>query len=280
MFTTLISAGQLNTHLADYRVVDCRFSLTDTEQGTRAYQSAHIPGAVYAHLDHDLSSPITPDSGRHPLPDFDKFLGTLRNWGIEHSTQLVAYDDAGGFYASRFWWLMKALGHEAVAVLDGGFPAWQAAGFALSNSVPHCAPSHYHASPNRKLWLDLPELQAALDDQSIRLIDARTPERFSGQSEPLDPVAGHIPGAVNQPVSLNLDERGRFQPIETLQKNYSPHSEEAKPAALVHYCGSGVFACHGILAMAHAGLGMSQLYPGSWSEWIRDPARPIATSAK
>lgn len=274
---TLISAEQLSQNFANYLPVDCRFSLAEPELGEQHYGQGHIPGAHYAHLDRHLSSPITASTGRHPLPDLDTLAQQLGSWGIDENTHVVAYDDSSGFFASRLWWLLRTLGHDRVSVLDGGIQAWQASGFALSSELPISHAKPFQAIVDRSAWKELEELQACLSDASCLLIDARTRERFAGIEEPIDPVAGHIPGAVNLPITENLDDRGHFLPAAALRDHYLALIGDRLPEQVVHSCGSGVFACHGILAMEVAGLHGSKLYPGSWSEWIRDPGRPVAT---
>ncbi|MFZ1639956.1 MAG: sulfurtransferase [Candidatus Contendobacter sp.] len=277
---TLIDAATLHAHLddPDWVVVDCRFSLMDTAAGRRAYRESHISGARYAHLDEDLSSPITPTTGRHPLPDPARLARTLGEWGIGHKTQVVAYDDMGGMLASaRLWWLLRWLGHDAVAVLDGGFPAWQRAELPLTAESPNVQPTVFHGRPDDRLWLTTAQVQA-LPAEKV-LLDARAAARFRGEMEPIDPVAGHIPGAVNLPTEGNLTADGLFLPRAELRARFAAALGDRSPTAVVHSCGSGVTACHNLLAMEAAGLRGSRLYAGSWSEWIRDPGRPMATGA-
>ncbi len=277
---TLINAATLHAHLDDpgWVVVDCRFSLMDTDAGQRAYRESHIAGARYAHLDADLSSPITPATGRHPLPDPARLARTLGEWGIGHKTQVVAYDDMGGMLAAaRLWWLLRWLGHDAVAVLDGGFPAWQRAELPLTAESPAVQPTVFHGRPNDRLWLTTARVQA-LPAEKV-LLDARAAARFRGEMEPIDPVAGHIPGAVNLPTEGNLTADGLFLPRAELRARFAAALGERPAATVVHSCGSGVTACHNLLAMEAAGLRGSRLYAGSWSEWIRDPGRPMATGA-
>lgn len=275
---TLIDAATLHSHLDDphWVVVDCRFSLMDTEAGRRAYRESHLPGARYAHLDEDLSGPITPTTGRHPLPDPKRLTSRLGDWGIGPGIQVVAYDDLGGMLAAaRLWWLLRWLGHEAVAVLDGGFPAWQKAGLPLTAALKTARPTVFNGQPNDRLWLTAAQV-LALPSESV-VLDARTAARFRGEMEPIDPVAGHIPGAVNLPTEGNLTADGHFLPAAELRARFATVLGERSPTMVVHSCGSGVTACHNLLAMEAAGLHGSRLYPGSWSEWIRDPNRPIAT---
>lgn len=279
-FTTLISPDQLSSRLGQpgWAIFDCRFDLADTEKGERAYRAGHIPGAVYAHLDRHLSGPITPASGRHPLPDSEVFQRWLGGQGISNSSQVVAYDDSGGSMAVRLWWLLRWLGHYRVAVLDGGWPGWIAAGLPVTRQI--VAPRHatFSGVPDTSMVVTTQSLLAA--DAGLQLVDMRTAERFRAEQEPIDPVAGHIPGAVNLPLQRHLRPDGRFLPPAELLELYRPLTRDRQPEELVFMCGSGVTACHGILAMAVAGLPGARVYAGSWSEWIRDPARPVATGAE
>ena len=260
----------------DWLVVDCRFQLGDPEQGRRVYAQGHLPGACYAHLEEQLSGPVRPGTGRHPLPDPDALAAWLEHQGLTPDTQVVAYDDAGGAMAARLWWLLQWLGHEAVAVLDGGLAAWTAAGLPLTRETPERRPGRWRPRPGHREVVATPELAADL--AAYRLLDARTPERFRGEQEPLDPVAGHVPGAHNWPWQLSLDAEGRFLAPQALRAELEALLEGAPAGGVVAMCGSGVTACHLLLALEHAGLPRAALYPGSWSEWIRDPARPVATA--
>ncbi len=277
-YTTLISVEDLKKNLDQCTLLDCRFNLADVKEGQQAYIQEHLPSSQYAHLDYDLSSPVTLQSGRHPLPQFDKFIDRIKNWGINPDSQVVVYDDTGGTFAARLWWLLKVIGHENVAVLNGGFSAWKKSGYPVTSEIVQMQPTSYTALPDSKSWCDLEELQQCLKKQSCLLIDARTVERYNGESEPIDPVAGHIPGALNQPLPLNIDENGYFQSPEKLKENYASYLENRNPEEVINMCGSGVFACHAILAIEIAGYGRTRLYPGSWSEWIRDPSRSIAVA--
>lgn len=275
MHTTIINCQTLNQHLADssWLLLDCRFNLADTSYGERAYAESHIPGAHYLHLDHDLSSPITPESGRHPLPDVEKLVAKLASLGLNTDTQVVAYDDCGGAMAVRAWWLLRWLGHEAVAVLDGGFPAWQQQQGKLQTEFPGIIqPGNFQPRMQPGFTVDTQQL---LDSAQWLVVDARAPERFRGEKEPIDPVAGTIPGAVNRPLTDNL-HNGLFKPVEQLRAEWERILNGAEPGRVVHMCGSGVTACHNQLALEIAGIPGTRLYPGSWSEWIRDPARPVA----
>lgn len=279
--TTLIDAATLHAHLHDPRwvIIDCRFNMTDTEAGRRAYQDSHLPNARYAHLDADLSSPITPISGRHPLPDPERLARTLGEWGIGSQTQVVAYDDMGGMLAAaRLWWLLRWLGHEAVAVLDGGFSGWRRANLPLTDEVAVVQATKFLAKPDERQWLTTAQV-LALPAENV-VVDARGAARYRGEMEPIDPVAGHIPGAINVPTESHLTPEGYFLPPAKLQARFEAALGGRWPSAVVHSCGSGVTACHNLLTMEIAGLSGSRLYAGSWSEWIRDPARPIATGAQ
>jgi thiosulfate/3-mercaptopyruvate sulfurtransferase len=277
-FTTLISVEELAARLDDCVVADCRHDLFKPAQGADDYAVGHIPGASFVSLDRDLAGPKGDGrSGRHPLPDPTLLRARLQSLGLSDGRQLVVYDaDTGGF-AGRLWWLARWLGHEGVAVLDGGFRAWRAAGYPVTAEVPvGQALGTLSANPPLATGVTAREL---LDDQPRRerlVIDARAPERWRGDTEPLDPVGGHIPGAVNRPLQLNLRPDGRFKPAEVLREEFTALLAGRNPASVVHSCGSGVSACHNLLAMEHAGLTGASLYPGSWSEWCADPARPIA----
>lgn len=279
MFRTLIDPQTLAAHLhdADWAVCDCRFKLSDAQAGRRAYAQAHIPGARYVHLNDDLAGPVTACTGRHPLPDPAKLAQALGQWGIDRNTQVVAYDDSFGSMAARLWWLLRWLGHDAVAVLDGGIQAWQRVGGALTGDAPVVTPKIFSARPNDSLWVDAEFVQQAMAQGTHVLIDARAEERFRGESEPFDKVAGHVPGAINSPFEDNLSIASSFQlPIE-LRTQYEALIAGKAPTQTIHMCGSGVTACHNVLAMEHAGLAGAKLYAGSWSEWITDSRRPIAT---
>lgn len=278
-YNTLIATEQLARFLdtPDWVICDCRFNLADAGAGERAYKAGHIPGARYAHLDRDLSSPITSSTGRHPLPDPDELARKLGGWGIGRESQVVVYDDCGGAMAVRLWWLLRWLGHERVAVLDGGWQKWCAEGRPVNADLPCPEMKEFRGTPDDGLWLSTDELRAGLEDNSLLLIDTRSAERFRGDQEPIDPVAGHIPGAVNLPLQRNLREQGTFHTAASLRGLYEEILGDRSPNEVVHMCGSGVTACHNLLAMELVGLHGSKLYPGSWSEWIRDPMRPIAT---
>ncbi len=274
---TLIDATELAGHLggAGWVVVDCRFDLSVPEAGEHAYRLGHVPGAVYAHLDRDLSGPRTVSTGRHPLPEVTEVAERLRGWGIGPHSQVVAYDSGSGAFASRLWWLLRWVGHERVAVLDGGLEGWRAAGYHVSAErswpvVGNFSPSVGATSPVAA--------EVLLNDRQGQLlvVDARSRPRYRGEHEPIDPVAGHIPGARNHPFEENLAADERFLDAGALREHWSQLLGGHVPEAVVHMCGSGVTACHNMLSMEHAGLHGSRLYAGSWSEWITDPQRPVA----
>jgi thiosulfate/3-mercaptopyruvate sulfurtransferase len=254
------------------RIVDCRASLASAEAGRELYRQGHLPGASFADLLHDLSGPILPGrTGRHPLPPIETFVARVRSWGIGEASQVVVYDDAGGAFAARLWWLLRWLGHESVAVLDGGYPAWIAEGRPVTTQAPILAVGDF--SPRARTdWLV--QARDLMQSSPRKLFDARAPERFRGDVEPIDPVAGHIPGALSLPFADNLQE-GRFRPAAELRERFAAALGGTAPEEAVVYCGSGVTACHDLLAFAHAGLPIPKLYAGSWSEWITDPERPV-----
>ncbi len=277
-YTTLISPATLHQQLKhpDWVIVDCRFSLADTEAGAKAYRHGHIPNARYAHLDKDLSSAIIDFTGRHPLPDFALLAKKLGDWGIDNNAQVVIYDDAGGAFAGRLWWLLRCMGHDKVAVLDGGIKHWQKQGLPVTTTLPALKPASFRPYLNEAAWLNAVQVQNALAQKAICLIDARTPDRYRGEQEPIDPVAGHIPYALNRAFQLNLDSNGLFLSEEQLRDQFKQLIGASAPEQVVHYCGSGVTACHNLLAMEHAGLTGSKLYAGSWSEWIRNKNLAVA----
>lgn len=277
MFTTIVSAQELSRHINDpgWVVFDCRFTLSDPAAGRRAYEQGHIPGARYADLNLDLSSPVTEKTGRHPLPSPAELSAKLGAWGVDGAKQVVVYDDAFGAMAGRMWWLLRWLGHSAVAVLDGGLHAWNRSGGQLTAEMPAVMATQFTPKQNDQLWVGADHVAAAAKGGIV--LDARAEERFLALMEPFDKVAGHVPGALNLPFEDNLDMGGRFLPPDELKEVYEPLIRDLPPGKVVHMCGSGVTACHNLLAMEIAGLTGSKLYPGSWSEWITDPSRPIAT---
>jgi len=262
------------------RLVDCSHDLADVAAGARAYAEAHLPGAIHAHLDEDLSGPRDGSNGRHPLPDPQRLAAWLARHGIRGSDHVVAYDRSGGMYAARLWWLLRWIGHERVSVLDGGFQAWQAAGLPLEREArawPAVPASTGQA--DRGFWVDAGFVERNLATREALIVDARGAGRFAGVGETIDPRAGHIPGACNRPYTDNLDADGRFKPADVLRSEWRAVLGEHAPDRMVAQCGSGVSACHNLLALEVAGLPGARLYPGSWSEWCSDPERPIATGA-
>jgi thiosulfate/3-mercaptopyruvate sulfurtransferase len=269
--TTLVSTEELAAHLAVWRVFDCRHDLMKPELGAQQYREAHIPGALFAHLEHDLSAPKSGKNGRHPLPAPAAFIAWLGRQGVRPEDQVVCYDAANGSTAARLWWMLRWVGHRSVAVLDGGLAKWLKEGRPVGAVVPQPKPSTY-VSKGIAGTLDAGAVAANL--KNLFLLDARAPARYRGEQEPIDPVAGHIPGAKNR---FNLDNvlpDGTFKQSDALKKDFLAVLKNQKPEDVVHYCGSGVSACHNLLAMEIAGLSGGKLYPGSWSEWIADPARP------
>ncbi len=283
MFTTLIEPAELHVHAADagWAVIDCRFDLARPSWGEEAWAAGHIPGALYAHLDRDLSGAHAPDTGRHPLPAVGALASLFGSWGIDATVQVIAYDQGPGVYAARLWWLLRWLGHPQVAVLNGGFTAWERARLPVSRARPQRAPRQFTAAHVPDMLVTSAKVAAALAAGDLArgqmlLVDARSAERFAGENETLDPVAGHIPGARNHPFAGNSDSQGRFLPARELQRAWEQTLQGRPASATVAMCGSGVTACHNLLALEAAGLPGARLYAGSWSEWIRDPARPVA----
>jgi len=279
-YRSIISSDLLQQHLDDpnWRIVDCRYNLMETDEGLSLYQMEHIPNAVYAHLARDLSSPASNNSGRHPLPDAEQFILTLEAWGIDNRKQVVVYDDAGGSFAARLWWMLRWLGHESVAVLDGGYSVWKQQGLPTTNTIPHFDPTTFTGNPDMGMLVNSDALQEHLGNSTVLLIDVRDPQRYSGQEEPIDNIAGHVPGAINIPWKNNVANNGMYLPRAQLHDQYSKLLEDAAGKDIVFMCGSGVTACHSLVAMEYIGITGAQLYPGSWSEWITDNNRPIATS--
>ena len=277
-FTTLISVAELASNLNDPRFVifDCRHELSNPDHGRRAYAQSHLPTARFAHVDRDLAGPVTGVNGRHPLPEMEAFVQWLEKMGVSNDKQVIGYDDAGGVYASRLWWMLRWVGHDAVAALDGGWSAWLAAGKPVTKATVLPAPGKFVARP-RSVWVDADFVLERVNSPEMMLVDARSNDRFHGRNETIDPVGGHIPGALNRFFKDNLDERGYFKSASRLRAEFSELLGTVPSELVVHQCGSGVSACHNLLAMEVAGLGGSRLYPGSWSEWIADPARPIAS---
>ena len=285
MHTTLISAADLQQRLhdPDVIIVDCRFELSinkaSVEAGRNAYRHSHIPGALYAHLNEDLSGPISQGTGRHPLPDARVLASTFSRWGIDNTKQVITYDADNGAMAARLWWLLRWLGHDGVAVLNGGLKGWLAAGFDTSNAVFAPRATHFTGMPQASMVVDAKEVGARAMQSDWRVLDARAPERFAGKSEPIDPVAGHIPGAVNYPMSLNVQSNGQWQPAATLRTQFVATLGSVTGSHTIAMCGSGVTASHNLLALEIAGIHGAKLYAGSWSEWITDSSRPVATES-
>jgi len=281
-FTTLIDTSTLADHLHDssFALLDCRFTLDDPAWGRLQYEAAHIPGAVFVDLDRDLSGAKTGKNGRHPLPDPTEFARTLGRLGIDAKIQVVAYDQDVSMFASRAWWMLRWLGHEGVAVLDGGFAKWQAEGRDVCAGHEIRPARTFVANLRPELAANASEIARTLHNPGVRLLDARSPERFRGENETLDKKAGHIPGASNHFYKGNLNEDNTFNPREELRRAFEDSLAGASPASAISYCGSGVTACHNLLAMEHAGLSGARLYPGSWSEWSSDSERPIEPPEK
>ena len=278
-YDTLISTADLARHLDDPRfvVVDVRHDLMQAEHwGEAQYAAGHIPGARFAHLDRDLSAKMTGRNGRHPLPAPADAAATFGRLGISADSQVVAYDQGNGMFAARLWWMLRWLGHDAAAVLDGGFARWTAEGRPVDTTTPSVEPVTFQ--PKQVLpTVSSTGVMASLPRHTLLLFDGRAPERFRGETEPLDPVAGHLPGALNRPASRNVSANGTFRPARELRAEFDAMLHGRPVEDVVHYCGSGVVACHNVLAMAVAGYPLTRLYPGSWSEWVSDRRRPIAT---
>ena len=278
MYTTLISTADLAAHAGDssFVVCDVRHDLGQPDTwGEAQYRRAHIPSARFVYMDGDLSAPKTGTNGRHPLPSVEACAALFGRLGIDGSKQVVAYDQGPGTYAARMWWMLRWLGHRASAVLDGGFAVWEREGRAATTSVPTVAPVSFVARPTVPA-VDVAAVAANLSAPSMLLVDARGRERFRGDVEPIDKVAGHIPGSINRPYTDNMTADGHFKPAAALRADFAELLGDRAPTTVVHSCGSGVTACHNLLAMEHAGLGGTRLYAGSWSEWSADPTRPIA----
>ena len=273
--TTIVSTGTLAAHLDEWVVVDCRFDLTDEDWGRQQYEVAHIPGAVYASLNHDLAGPQTGSNGRHPLPPADALAATFSRLGIASGSQVVVYDQDAGLHASRLWWSLKYLGHPTVALLDGGWAKWVAEGRPAATGQETRAAAPFTASVHPEMRVSIEDVQRRMVDGRTLLVDARGPERFEGKSETIDKVAGHIPGAHNHFYKWNLGDEGTMRPPAELRARFDALLAGRDPGEVVMYCGSGVSACHNLLAMEHAGLTGTPLYPGSWSEWSADATRPI-----
>ena len=278
----LISTEQLSTHLQDpaWVVFDCRHDLADATKGERVYREGHIPGAHFAGIDTDLSTEKNGKNGRHPLPSPAAFTAYLARHGVSNASTIVAYDDVGGPYASRLWWMARWIGLANVFLLDGGLPKWIAESLPVSTDVPAPAPSALRAQGNSLMVWSAAEVLAHVEDKSMLLLDARAGERYRGETEPLDPVAGHIPGAANRFFKANLNADLTFRPATELRNEFAALAGGRRADQVVHYCGSGVTACANLFAMEYAGLHGSKLFPGSWSEWVADPSRPVIQPGK
>ncbi len=276
---TLISVSELNEKLGQpgLSIVDCRFDLKDPDWGLQDYQQGHIPGAVYADLDKNLAGPKTPQSGRHPLPEAGEFARTISAWGIQPEDQVVVYDTSGGSMAVRLWWLLRYFGYAHPVILNGSFAAWQNNHLPLEKgmTIRYSAPVPVF-QPKTELLISTLELNARLGAPDLLLIDARAPERYRGEMEPIDPIAGHIPGAINRFHANNLTADGYWKTPQQIEEEFAPLLRSPQPREVVVYCGSGVTSCHHLASLAAVGLPIPRLYLGSWSEWIRDPERPIA----
>jgi thiosulfate/3-mercaptopyruvate sulfurtransferase len=279
LLRTLIDAEALADRLGDprLRLFDCRFDLARPDDGRVRYLEAHLPGAVHADLNRDLAAPGTSTSGRHPLPAPAAFEARLRSWGVNADSPVVAYDDGNGMYAARLWWMLRWLGHDEVAVLDGGLRRWLKLGLPVTDDVPQPAAGDFVARPRTSMAVDAAAVLDASADPRARILDARAPERYRGEVEPIDAVAGHVPGARNHPFVLSLGGDGRFLAPDALREAFVRSLDGVPPARTIAMCGSGVTACHLLLALEHARLPGALLYPGSWSEWSSDPSRPVRT---
>ena len=278
MFTTLISASELNDILnqKNLTIIDCRHTLADTESGRRDYQTAHIPSALFAHLDEDLSGEIIKGkTGRHPFPPVEKIVKTLSNWGIDENTQVVVYDASHGGIAARLWFMLKWLGHEKVAVLNGGWKYWTAQKFPTDAAINVPQPTVFKANPNPDLIVDVQFMEANIHTPELTYIDSRGAERYRGVNEPIDPIAGHIPTAISAPFIENLGPDGLFLDKKALAQRFVKLLENQPKGNTIFYCGSGVTACHNLLVMHHLGITSPKLFPGSWSEWIVDESREV-----
>jgi len=273
---TLVSTDLLAAHLhGGWVIVDCRYDLQNEPWGREQYRAGHIPGAVYASLGEDLAGPRTGGNGRHPLPSVEALAATFGRFGIAPDSQVIVYDQDSGGWASRLWWSLRYLGHDAVALLDGGWAKWTQEGRPVATGEEHRTAAMFDATPRPGMQASVDEIASRIEDPGLLLVDARAPERFEGRTEPIDRAAGHIPGARNHFFKSNLAEDGTMLPAGRLRETFIRLLSGQEPARTVMYCGSGITACHNILAMEHAGLRGARLYPGSWSEWSSDPSRPI-----
>ena len=282
-YSYLIDVDELQAQLtqAAWHVVDCRFNLMQPAQGQEDYERGHIPGASYANLDSDLAGTVSDSSGRHPLPFARQFAATLSSWGIDNNSQVVVYDGGSGAIAARLWWMLKWVGHDRVAVLNGGFAAWQEAAYEVSDVVESVTASSFQAQPNPDLVISTADLEDAMHAGNAPiLVDARDRARFAGEAEPIDSVAGHVPGAINHPFSESVDEKGAWKSVQEIRESWSGVLGADQDRPWVAMCGSGVTACHLALSARLAGYCIPALYVGSWSEWIRDPGRPITIGSE
>ncbi|MSO82334.1 MAG: sulfurtransferase [Acidobacteria bacterium] len=278
MFSTLISTEALASHLDEsWVLVDCRYDLKDEHWGREHYRSSHIPGAAYASLSHDLAAPPSGTNGRHPLPCVEAMEATFGRLGISPGTQVAIYDQDAGMYASRMWWMLRYMGHDEAAVVDGGFAKWVREGRAVQTREESRPAVEFNGRRRKEMRLLVDRVEATLGDPPVLLVDARAPERFEGKSEPLDRIPGHIPGAVNHFYKRNVTDDGVMLPVEALRGQFAELLGDRSPDQVVMYCGSGVTACQNLLAMEHAGLSGMKLYPGSWSEWSSNPERAVET---
>jgi thiosulfate/3-mercaptopyruvate sulfurtransferase len=273
MHTTLVSTDELQQDLKAWRVFDCRHDLAKPDLGEQRYREAHIPGALFAHLDRDLSAPRDGRNGRHPLPYPGAFIAWLGQQGLRREDQVVCYDAGPGTIAARLWWMLRWVGHDAVAVLDGGLAKWLQEGRPVTAEIPRVAHNAYPARVRQNRTVGVATLEQG--GHKLLLLDARAPARFRGEQEPIDRIAGHIPGAQNRFCNENLDAGGVFKSATDLRKAFSALLTDTPASEVVNYCGSGVAACHNLLAMEVAGLPGAKLYAGSWSDWITDPKRPV-----
>jgi thiosulfate/3-mercaptopyruvate sulfurtransferase len=272
--STLVSTQELSRSLAGWRIFDCRHDLVKPQLGESQYRESHIPGALFAHLDRDLSGPKSGSNGRHPLPERAAFIAWLGQAGLQPADRVVCYDGGNGAMAARLWWMLRWAGHENAAVLDGGFARWLAEQRPVTDEVPRFSPTRYPVKAALVAAVDVEDVEKAVS--RTLLLDARAPVRYRGEQEPIDPVAGHIPGAANRCSAENISAQGTFKPAGELRKEFQAILGGRDPSEAVHYCGSGVAACHNLLAMEIAGLAGGKLYAGSWSEWSADPKRPVA----
>ncbi len=277
-YNTIISAQELKPIIDqdNVRVFDCRFNLKDPQGGLKSYQSGHLPMAQFADMDTQLSSAMTETSGRHPLPDADVFLAQLQSWGINNDTQVIAYDDISGAFAARLWWMMRWMGHSKVAVLNGGMKQWDLQGFPLDQENVEYAAGNFSGTANMEWLVDIGTVQTELEANRITLIDARAADRFTGRDKNTDPVPGHIPAAHNLPFSGNLASSGLFETADVINQRFANIIQDQPLTNVVNMCGSGVTACHNLLAQAIAGIPPTKIFIGSWSQWIRDPSRPVS----